>query len=135
MPKVPSTVVQPEGWARPRGYSNGIVAEGRLLFIAGQVAWDPTSEKPKVPRGFAGQFDLALANMVGVLRAAGGVPEDLARVTVYVTDKRQYIRTVKEVGASWRKHVGRHYPAMTLVEVKALLEPGAKVEIEGTAVL
>jgi enamine deaminase RidA (YjgF/YER057c/UK114 family) len=128
-------VIQPEGWARQRGYSNGVVAEGKLLFIAGQVGWDPTSEKPKFPRGFGPQFDQALSNVVQVLRAAGGTPDDLVRMTVYVTDKRQYVKALKQVGEAWKRHIGRSFPAMALVEVKALLEPKARVEIEATAVL
>ncbi|MCC6336224.1 MAG: RidA family protein [Myxococcales bacterium] len=127
--------VQPEGWARPRGYSNGIVAEGKVLFIAGQVGWDPRSETPKFPHGFAAQFDQALSNVVEVLHAAGGRPEQLARLTVYVTDKQAYLGSLKECGAAWRKHVGKHYPAMALVVVAGLVEDGALLEIEATAVL
>ena len=127
--------VEPLGWSRPRGYSNGVLAEGRVLFIAGQIGWDPRSSKPKLSKTFAGQFDQALANVVAVLREGDGVPTDLARVTIYVTDKRQYVAARKEVGVAWRRHLGRHFPAMTLVEVKGLLEPAAKVEIEATAVL
>ncbi|MBX5480536.1 MAG: RidA family protein [Myxococcaceae bacterium] len=128
-------IIQPEGWAKPRGYANGVVAEGRVLFVAGQIGWDPTSETPKFPATFAGQFDQALANVVAVVRAAGGRPEQVTRMTVYVTDKREYLGSLKEVGAAWRKHFGRHYPAMALVVVAALLEDQAKVEIEATAVL
>jgi len=126
-------IVQPAGWASPKGYSNGVEAQGRLLFIAGQIGWDPVT--CKVAKGFAAQFDQALRNVMDVLRAAGGEPGHLARVTLYVSNKRQYVAALKQVGASWRQHVGRHYPAMTLVEVKSLLEPGARVEIEATAVL
>jgi enamine deaminase RidA (YjgF/YER057c/UK114 family) len=128
-------IVQPLGWARPRGYANGIAATGRILFVAGQVGWDPTSRKPKFAKTFAAQFDQALANVVAVVREAGGRPEDLARLTIYVTKKAEYVAAAKAVGASWRRRVGRHYPAMALVEVKSLLEPSAKVEIEATAVL
>lgn len=128
--------VQPTGWARPRGYANGIIAEGgRLLFIAGQVGWDPTSETPKFQSSFAEQFDQALANVAAVLREAGGHPEDLVRCTVYVTDKHAYRAAIKDVGQSWKRHLGTHYPAMALVEVSALLEDAAQVEIEATAVL
>ncbi len=127
--------VQPPGWARPRGYSNGIVAEGRVLFIAGQVGWDPTRQEPTFPSGFGEQFELALANVVAVLREAGGRPDQVARVTLYVTDKREYLAALSAVGEAWRKHLGKHYPAMTLVQVAALLEDRAKVEIEATAVL
>jgi enamine deaminase RidA (YjgF/YER057c/UK114 family) len=128
-------VIQPAGWARPKGYSNGIVAEGKMLFIAGQIGWDPTKEDAKVKGDFAVQFDLALSNVVRVLREAGGLPEHLARVTVYVTDKKAYMAATKEVGQSWRKYVGPTYPAMSLVQVADLLEEGALVEIEATAAL
>ena len=128
-------VVQPGGWARPRGYSNGILAEGRMLFIAGQIGWDSTKENARAVGDFATQFDLALANVVRVLREAGGLPEHLARVTVYVTDKKAYLAATKEVGQSWRKHVGPTWPAMSLLQVADLLEEGALVEIEATAVL
>jgi enamine deaminase RidA (YjgF/YER057c/UK114 family) len=127
--------VQPLGWARPRGYSNGVAARGEVLFISGQVGWDPKRSKPSFPKTFAAQFDRALANVVEVLRAAGGTPAQLARMTLYVTHKREYVAALGKVGEAWRRHVGRHYPAMTLVEVKGLLEPAAKVEIEATAVL
>lgn len=135
MAKRPESV-QPFGWARPRGYSNGIVAEGsRLLFVAGQVGWDPTSATPRFPATFAEQFDQALANVVEVVRKAGGTPEQLARVTLYVVDKREYLEAIQDVGRAWKRHVGAHYPAMALVQVSALLEDEAKVEIEATAVL
>lgn len=128
--------VQPRGWAKPRGYANGIVAEGgRLLFIAGQVGWEPTSEKARFPEGFAAQFDQALANVVEVLREAGGAPEDLVRVTLYVCDKQAYRAASHSVGQSWKRHLGAHFPAMALIEVAALLEDEALVEIEATAVL
>lgn len=127
--------IQPLGWARPRGYSNAVVGEGRCVFLAGQVGWDPTSAKPRFPKTFAAQFDQALSNVVTVLRAAGGTPAELTRVTLYVVNKREYIAAIAHVGEAWRRHIGRHYPAMTLVEVKGLLEPKAKVEIEATAVL
>lgn len=128
-------LVQPLGWARPRGYSNGVVAKGRMVFVAGQIGWDPTSLKPKLGKTFAAQFDQALSNALSVVREAGGRPEDLARVTIYVSDKKEYLASLKQVGQAWRKRVGQHYPAMTLVEVSSLLEKGAKVEIEVTAVL
>ncbi|MBF5043680.1 RidA family protein [Aggregicoccus sp. 17bor-14] len=129
------TVVQPPGWARPKGYANGIVAEGRMLFVGGQIGWDPTSETPRFPEGFAAQFEQALANVLAVVREAGGAPESIARMTVYVTDKHAYLAAAKEIGGAWRKLLGRHYPAMALVQVAALLEDRALVEIEATAVL
>ncbi len=128
-------IIQPKGWARPRGFSNGIVAQGRLLFIAGQVGWDPTKATPTFPPGFAAQFELALSNVVAVLREAGGSPEHVTRMTLYVTDKREYLDALTAVGAAWKKLLGAYYPAMALVQVAALLEDSAKVEIEATAVL
>ncbi len=131
----PSRVIQPLGWMRPKGYSNGVLAEGRCLFIAGQVGWDPRTKMARLPKGFALQFDRALANVVEILREAGGWPSDLVRMTIYVVDKKEYLASQKGVGQSWIRRVGRHYPAMSLVEVSGLLEDGARVEIEATAVL
>lgn len=130
-----STVIQPEGWAPPRGYANGIVATGKVLFIGGQIGWNPKSATPEFPATFEGQFEQTLANVCEVLRAAGGQPEQLTRLTVYVTDKKEYLASLKAIGAAWKKHLGRHYPAMALVQVVALVEDLAKVEIEATAVL
>ena len=129
------TAIQPDGWARPSGFSNGMLAEGRLLFVAGQVGWDPTSKAPKFPATFAAQFGQALDNVLAVVRAAGGGPEHVARFTVYVTDKKEYLGALKEVGAAWREKMGKHFPAMALVQVAGLVEDAAKVEIEATAVL
>ena len=129
------TAVQPEGWARPSGFSNGMIAEGRLLFVAGQVGWDPTSATAKFPATFAAQFGQALGNVIAVVRAAGGGPEHVVRLTVYVTDKKEYLDALKEVGAAWREKMGKHFPAMALVQVAGLVEDAAKVEIEATAVL
>ncbi len=129
-------VLQPEGWAAPKGYSNGIAVDGaaRLVFTAGQIAWDPAGRL--VGAGdFATQFRQALANTIAVVEAAGGGAQHLVRLTVYVTDKRAYLRSLKEVGAAWRDLVGRHYPAMALVQVADLVEDGALVEIEGTAAI
>lgn len=127
--------VNPETLGRPRGYSNGMLAPagGRLLFVAGQIAWD--GEQRLVGTGFVEQFAQALANVLVVIREAGGGPEHLARLTVYVTDRREYLADLPAVGEAYRGVFGRHFPAMALVEVQALLEPGAKVEIEATAVL
>ena len=130
-----STFIQPEGWVPPKGYANGIVATGKVLFIGGQIGWNPRSATPEFPPTFAGQFEQALSNIIEVLRAAGGKPEQLTRFTVYVTDKKEYLASLKELGAAWKKHLGRHYPAMALVQVVALVEDLAKVEIEATAVL
>jgi enamine deaminase RidA (YjgF/YER057c/UK114 family) len=127
--------IHPLGWSRPRGYSNGILSQGRVLFVAGQIGWDPRSAKPQLARAFAAQFDQALANILEVVRTGGGIPTDVARMTIYVIDKREYLSARKGVGEAWKRRMGRHYPAMTLVEVSSLLEPAAKVEIEATAVI
>lgn len=127
--------INPPALGAPRGYANGMLAPagGRLLAIAGQIAWD--GEQRIVGVGFAEQFEQALGNVVAVVRAAGGAPEDVVQLTVYVVDRHEYTAALKEVGAAWRRLMGRHYPTMALVEVAALLEPGAKVEIQGLAVL
>jgi enamine deaminase RidA (YjgF/YER057c/UK114 family) len=129
-------VVHPEGWRPPRGYSNGVLVTGaaRLLFVAGQIAWD--AEQHLVGRGdFVAQFRQALANVAAVVAAAGGKPEHLVRLTLYVKDRRAYLAAEKELGAVYRAILGRHFPAMALVEVADLLEDGALVEIEATAAL
>lgn len=127
--------IQPEGWAPPKGYANGIVAEGRMLFVSGTVGWDPRSEEPKFAQGFEAQFDQALGNIVEVLKAGGAKPEHVTRMTMYVVDKREYLASLRACGAAWRKHFGRHYPAMALVQVGALVEDLARIEIETTAVI
>jgi enamine deaminase RidA (YjgF/YER057c/UK114 family) len=128
-------LINPEQLGRPRGYANGVLcgAGGRLLFVAGQIGWDENQRL--VGEDFVEQFARALENVVTVIREAGGAPEQIARLTVYVTDKREYAARAGEIGTRWRALMGRHYPAMSLVEVKGLLEDGAKVEIEATAVL
>lgn len=131
----PLTVVDPPELASPSGYSHGILAPAgsRLLFVAGQIGWD--GDGRLAGPGFLEQFERALANVVAVVRAAGGSPEHLARLTLYVTDKRDYLDDLAAVGAAYRRVMGRHYPAMALVEVRALVEDGARVEIAGTAAL
>jgi enamine deaminase RidA (YjgF/YER057c/UK114 family) len=128
-------VINPQALGAPKGYSNGMLtpAGGRVLFIAGQVAWD--ADQRVVSERFAEQFRQALQNVVTVLTEAGGRPEHVGRMTLYVTSKDEYVAQAREVGTHYRELMGRHFPAMTLVEVKALLEEGAKVEIEATAVL
>jgi enamine deaminase RidA (YjgF/YER057c/UK114 family) len=128
-------IINPEQLGRPRGYANGVLCEagGRLLFVAGQIGWDENQRL--VGDDFVEQFARALENVLVVVRGAGGAPEQIARLTVYVTDKREYAARAGEIGGRWRALMGRHYPAMSLVEVKGLLEDGAKVEIEATAVL
>jgi enamine deaminase RidA (YjgF/YER057c/UK114 family) len=128
------TVINPEALVQPRGYSNGILAEGgSLLFIAGQIGWD--AEQRIVSDDFAEQFAQALENVLAVVRKAGGAPENVARLLIFVTDKKQYTSRLRDIGAAYRQLMGKHYPAMTLVEVKSLLEDLAKVEIEATAVI
>lgn len=125
--------VNPESLGAPKGYSNGVRVSGAhdLLFVAGQVAWD--EHQRIVSDEFVRQFDRALANVLAVVNAAGGAPDGIARLTMYVTDKREYVAALREVGAAYRARMGRHFPAMALVEVKDLLEEGAKIEIEATA--
>ena len=129
------TFINPDSLGAPSGYSHGLVADatGRLLFIAGQIAWD---QKQKiVSDDFVEQFDRALANVVTVLSAAGGKPEHIVRLVIYVTDKIEYRERTREVGERYRKHLGKHFPAMVLVQVAGLLDDAAKVEIEAMAVL
>ena len=123
----------PEGWPRPKGYANGIEADGRIVFVAGQIGWD--RDERLVSAEIAPQFEQALRNVVDVVRAAGGLPEHIGRLTIYVTDKARYTAARKEIGAAYRALMGRAYPAMALVQVADLLEEGALVEIEATAVL
>jgi enamine deaminase RidA (YjgF/YER057c/UK114 family) len=126
-------ILQPPGWARPKGYSNGVSATGNMVFIAGQVGW--TAENKWEAKDFAGQFRQTLVNTLAVLAEAGGRPEHIVRMTWYITDKKEYLASLAEVGAAWRELVGRHYPAMAVVQVGALMEDAAKVEIETTAVV
>ena len=126
--------INPESLGKPRGYSNGVLAEGgRLLFIAGQIAWNEKQEI--ISNDFVEQFDQALKNVIAVVTEANGSAESIVRLVVYVTDKEEYKARTKEIGERWREQMGKHYPAMVLVEVKGLLEDRAKVEIEGTAVI
>ena len=129
-------VVQPQGWKKPKGYANAVVLSGhsKLVFAAGQIAWD--AEEQLVGRGdFGLQFEQALRNVVAVLQAAGAQPAHIVRLTVYVTDKQMYVAHAKKIGVLWKDLVGRHYPAMSLVEVADLLEQGALVELEATAAI
>jgi enamine deaminase RidA (YjgF/YER057c/UK114 family) len=127
--------INPESLGAPRGYSNGVVTEGggRLLFIAGQIAWDKNQQI--VSADLVEQFDRALANVVAVVTEAGGTPAQIARLTIYVTDKDEYKRRMKAIGEAYRARMGKHFPAMVLVEVKSLLEDAAQIEIEGVAVI
>ncbi|MCB1542800.1 MAG: RidA family protein [Methylobacteriaceae bacterium] len=126
-------IVQPEGWPRPKGYANGVLAQGRMLFVAGQVGWN---EKELFDSDdFVAQTEQALKNIVAILAAGGGRPEHIARMTWYVTDKQDYLGRLAEIGAVYRKVIGPVYPAMSLVQVAGLVEHGAKLEIEATAVI
>lgn len=126
-------VLLPEGWPRPKGYANGVKVRGTQVFIAGMIGWD--AQCVFHSDDFAGQTRQALQNIVDVLREAGGKPEHIVRMTWYVTDKREYLAAGREVGQAFREIIGSYNAAMTAVEVKALIEDRAKVEIEATAVL
>ncbi len=126
-------IVEVPGWKRPSGYANGVVAKGEVLFIAGQIGWD--ADEKLVSEEFVPQFAKALENVKAVLDAANATPERLARVTIYVTDKTVYRAHAREIGEHWRRVLGKVFPAMSLVQVADLLEEGALVEIEATAVL
>ena len=126
-------ILQPPGWARAKGFSNGIAASGKLVFIAGQVGW--TGEGEWKSRDFAGQFRQALANILEVLAQANGKPEHIVRLTWYVLDKREYLGSLKAVGQAYRELMGRHYPTMAVVQVSGLVEDEARLEIEATAVV
>ena len=126
-------ILQPPGWAKPRGFSNGIVAEGKQIFIAGQIGW--TGEGKWEAKDFAGQFRQTLKNTLAVLAEAGGKPEHIVRMTWYILDKKEYLGAIKGVGLAYRELIGRYYPAMAVVQVGALMEDEARVEIETTAVI
>ena len=126
-------ILQPEGWTAPRGYSNGIAASGTVVSIAGQIGWNARCEFES--DDFAAQARQALANIVAVLAEAGGRPEHLVRLTWYVVDRREYVAAYPAIGAAYRELIGRHFPAMTAVQVVALIEDRAKVEIEATEVV
>jgi len=129
-------IVNPTSLVRPIGYNHGIKVTGAsvLLFLGGQVGWDKEG-KLVGENKIAVQFDKALENLITVVREAGGTSENIVKLNIYVTDKRAYLSAVKETGWAYRKHMGKHFPAMTLVEVKSLYEDGAMVEIEGMAIL
>ena len=125
--------LQPPGWARPKGFANGIACRGNLVFIAGQVGWTGQGEWKE--RSFAGQFRQALANILEVLKEAKGGPQHIVRLTWYVLDKKEYLASLAEVGAAYRELMGRHYPTMAVVQVSGLVEDEARLEIEATAVV
>jgi enamine deaminase RidA (YjgF/YER057c/UK114 family) len=126
-------ILQPPGWAKPRGFSNGIACTGKLVFIAGQVGW--TGEGKWEARDFAGQFRQTLQNILSVLKEAKGEPQHIVRLTWYVLDKKEYLSSLSGVGAAYRELMGRHYPTMAVVQVSGLVEPEARLEIEATAVI
>ena len=126
-------LIQPSHFPKPRGYANGIVGEGRTLHIAGQIAWDKDARI--VSPDFATQFLLALDNVIAVVREAGGATEHLVKLVAFVTDLDAYRAATSAIGEGWRARLGTYYPAMSLVKVAGLLEPGALVEIEGVAML
>jgi enamine deaminase RidA (YjgF/YER057c/UK114 family) len=128
-----SEVLQPPNWPRPKGFSNGIAARGKLVFIAGQIGWDEQCRFAGPT--FSDQVRQALTNVLAVLAESGGKPQHIVRMTWYVTDKREYLAAYKTIGEAYRGLMGQHYPAMTAVEVAALIEDDAKVEIEATAVI
>ncbi|OBY28233.1 RidA family protein [Leisingera sp. JC1] len=130
---MPAISVHPEGWKPAKGYANGMAAEGRQLFVGGQIGW--TAEQVFEARDFIGQMSQALRNILEVVQTAGGKAEDITRLTWYVTDKEEYLAHQAEVGKAYRAVMGYHFPAMTMVVVSALVEDEAKVEIEATAVL
>ena len=126
-------VLQPKGWPPAKGFSNGIAAEGRQVFVAGQVGWKADQEFES--DDFVAQTEQALRNIVAVLNEAGAKPEHIVRMTWYVTSKREYVDRQRDIGQAYRRVIGRHFPAMALVQVVALVEDQAKVEIEATAVI
>jgi enamine deaminase RidA (YjgF/YER057c/UK114 family) len=126
-------VLQPAGWAAPKGYANGVAARGRMVFVAGQVGWTP--DQRIVGDDFVAQARQALENVVAILAEAGARPEHIVRMTWYVVDKDEYLSCGRALGAAYREVIGRHFPAMSAVQVAGLVEEGARVEIEATAVV
>ena len=126
-------ILQPEGWMKPKGYANGIAAAGRHVFVAGQIGWN--EQCVFEAQDFLGQFRQALKNVVAVLAEAGASPEHVTTMTWFVTDKAAYLRDAKAVGQAWREIMGRNYPAMTVVQVVALIEDAAQIEIQAQAVV
>jgi enamine deaminase RidA (YjgF/YER057c/UK114 family) len=129
-----SQILLPEGWAKPSGYANGVAASGRMVFVAGQIGWNPQTCEIETD-DFAAQTEIALRNVAAVLREAGAGPEHITRMTWYITDKPAYLAARRDIGRAWREVFGKHYPAMAAVVVSALIEDRAKIEIETTAVV
>ena len=128
-----SQILLPEGWPRPKGYSNGVAAEGRMVFVAGQIGWDEHGAFHATD--FPGQFRQTLLNTLAVLKAGGAGPEHVVRMTWFITDKPAYLASLREIGAIWRELMGAHYPAMAVVVAAGLIEDAALIEIETTAVI
>jgi enamine deaminase RidA (YjgF/YER057c/UK114 family) len=128
----PLTTLQPEGWPAPRGYANGMAGRGRMVFVGGQVGWDSSG---RFPKGFVAQARQALENIVAVLREGGAGPEHVARLTWYVLDIAEYRAALRDLGPAYREVMGRHFPAMALVQVAGLVEPEARLEVEATALI
>ena len=126
-------ILLPPGWSRPHGYSNGIAAEGRMVFVAGQIGWDESFKFHD--ESLTGQVEQTLKNTVAVLAEAGAEPRHIVRMTWYITSRTEYLDEVREIGRVWREVMGKHYPAMAVVQVVALIENRAKVEIESTAMI
>jgi enamine deaminase RidA (YjgF/YER057c/UK114 family) len=126
-------ILQPKDWLAPKGYANGVAAEGKQVFIAGQIGW--TAQAKLVSDDFVAQVEQALNNIVAVLAEAGGTPQHIVRMTWYLTSKQEYLARQKEIGEAYRRVIDRNFPAMTAVVVTGLIEDGAKVEIEATAVI
>ncbi|MBI3675996.1 MAG: RidA family protein [Proteobacteria bacterium] len=126
-------VLQPEGWPRPRGYANGIEAEGKLIFVAGQIGWDASGKLRAA--SFRDQFRQAILNTLTVLKEAGAGPEHVTRMTWFITNREEYTASLADLGAAWKELMGRNYPTMSVIIVSGLVEPEAKIEIETTAVI
>lgn len=129
----PHRTLLPPGWPRPKGYANGILAEGRTVWTGGVVGWDEAERFPDTD--MAGQFRRILESTRAILAEAGATPEHIVRMTWYITDRQEYLDSLSAIGAAWRELIGRHYPAMAVVQVVALIEQPAKIEIETTAVI
>ena len=129
----PHQLLHPRHWKRAKGYANGIAAEGRIVFVAGQIGWN--ADQKFESQDFVAQTRQALQNIVAVVREAGGAPEHITRLTWFITDKKEYLSRLAEVGEAYRSVMGTHFPAMTMVQVVALVEDEAKVEIEASAVI
>ncbi len=125
--------IQPEGWKPAKGYANGVLACGREIYVGGQIGWN--KDQVFEARDFVGQMEQSLRNIVEIVEASGGAPSDIVRLTWYVTDKKEYLAKQRQVGEAYRRVIGRHFPAMSVVVVSALIEDEALVEIEATAVI